>query len=256
MKRYCVGATVLTVVVSAAFAFKSQAEYVKLASNGIIFLGFGDHEAATDFAVIHGMIAIIMALVNAVLLVGMIGVLLYRSIGRKGSIGVVQRGRRQTTMAWVSNVPSREINLSLFTILLSATMTLVLVYAFMATRKNRNFLGLFQKLILHFYIDTISVINPFGLLLVSKTLRERIAHSLIPSKLFENWKAKILQGFARFIQFLAVLYFLYLSVMIVAFFDAYFTCGVWNFTYDGKLCQAAMECQRRKIIFKDRYTVQ
>ena len=148
---------------------------------------------------------------------------------------------------WVRDLPGlkTDINITLFAILLSGTMVFFLVYALLFG-KHTIFLRSFKKLLLHVCSDTLSTMNPFGLLLLSGMLRKRIAEVVVPKRNLtiarhEKWK----RHFANGLIVPAVLYFLYLFVIILALIDIYTHCHPFNLSFDQihrNSCQRRMEC--------------
>ena len=113
---------------------------------------------------------------------------------------------------------------------------------------TRGFEANFKTLILHLFLDTIAIINPFGLLLLSKALRDRIAQVLVPKRHLSQVKREKLEKLLSKLLFsVACAFFAYTFVLILALVDIYNYCGPYNFVYDRKPnCQIPMGCLNSK----------
>ena len=204
------------------------------------------------FLLVQALVSMLLSMFNVILLFGTAAVVLYYSL--KTRRARVAPTRSQNTRTLLPNLSiKKELNLSVFAIVLSGTMALFLVYAYMSLIEQgsdlRDFIRFFKKIILHFAIDIMSVVNPFGLLLLSRVLRDRIAEILVPkrnlpSEKHEKRKRIVSTAFLS----LAIAYFVYLLIVILATADIYLHCSPYNLKYVKKLvnCDIPMKCANHK----------
>ena len=197
---------------------------------------------------LQGTFVLILVIFNMVLLFGTAGLILARSFKRQRirtitPANLKTQGRTgRKVINWVQLISSKELGLCLFTILLSSTMSLYLFYIALILQSGDFFID-FKGIILHMYSDMISVINPFGLVLLSGTFRERMAEFVS----FKSKKEKVKTIAEKFLIFVAVCYFLFIFLMVLALFDVYFSCFPFNTGYHGNFCQMLMGCREEGL---------
>ena len=135
------------------------------------------------------------------------------------------------------NIPSTEINMSLFTILLSATMSLFLFFVALNLFDGHFYFD-FKRLVLHIYTDMISVINPFGLILLSRSVRDSVSDFLS-----FKWKnGRLSSAIKKVLVLIAALYFCFIFLTVLALVDVYVSCHALDLGYRGEFCQRMMGC--------------
>ena len=246
---------ILAAMFATAFDLKAHLVYdVRIAQRKIL-PHLSDMDEARFFFLVQGLLTFLLSIINALLMLGTLILITQQAMKRqkiKPTITTQTTHNKKATPItnnWTGNVlaTKKNLNISLFTIMLSGTMMSFLVYVAMLDNV-RGFESNFKKVILHLFLDTIAIINPFGLLLLSKALRDRIAQVLIPKRHLSQVKREKLENlFSKLLFSVACAFFAYMFVLILALVDIYNYCGPYNFSYDGiPSCQLPMGCLNSK----------
>ena len=211
---------------------------------------------------VYGLTSSILILVNFLSLVVTAKLILNHSINsrRLRRVGTAHRRRRNNTGVadgFMGSVPLKELNLTAYAMLLSGAMFLFVIYAVLNSATytaGSSFNRSFKGLIFHLSTDIVSVINPFGLILLSSSVRQQMARYFLTGKCSED--VKILKFCSNLLLILPVVYGAFLVFTFLGMYDIFSSCAHLNVGYFGfsrvqmlnvtyyhyQVCQIAMQC--------------
>ena len=136
---------------------------------------------------------------------------------------------------------SQEFKLTVYSLFLLLCFFMSLLYVAIPAEKSSVLLDL-KILILNLSLDILGVVNPFGLVLMSKDLRRKLTEFLLLGRpAFSPLGRKTNKGLIAF----AVLYFLIVTMLIISIVHIDYMCIRRNHFYltgDVSICRRAMEC--------------
>ena len=123
-----------------------------------------------SFLLLQALMILLLAFMNAFLLLGTVALILVHSIKKrkiapkptktvkcedpKSKSAGQNQGKRENNWVGKMKIPSKELNISLFTIILSSTQMLFLFYVYLDRQPGLFFVD-FKRAVIHFYSDTI-----------------------------------------------------------------------------------------------------